>query len=271
MTSTPRRAVPPAVAKTVVRLLVWAAVAALAWYLVRALRRVDWAAVGDAVSHLAWWQVLVLLLLVVARAALSSTPLALFTEGLGLRRAVGNDLVLLRSGRLSDRIGRKPFVIAGLLICGLSTMTMGLTDDLVIFYIATAISGVGSGIMGPAQQAAVADVVGSGRRGGPLLAAFQITSDIGGFAGPLVAGTVAEKLSFEAAWAVTGGIMLLPIVLWVLVPKGFGPGGSADSDPDERADDVRGTDGDRAEQQLPDGPTDLGLGGEVRGEPAREQ
>lgn len=93
MTSTPRRAVPPAVAKTVVRLLVWAAVAALAWYLVRALRRVDWAAVGDAVSHLAWWQVLVLLLLVVARAALSSTPLALFTEGLGLRRAVGNDLV----------------------------------------------------------------------------------------------------------------------------------------------------------------------------------
>lgn len=80
--------------------------------------------------------------------------------------AVGNALVLLRSGRLSDRMGRKPFVIAGLLICGLSTMTMGLTDDLVIFYVATAISGIGSGIMGPAQQAAVADVVGSGRRGG---------------------------------------------------------------------------------------------------------
>ncbi|ACZ23124.1 hypothetical protein Sked_32280 [Sanguibacter keddieii DSM 10542] len=93
MTSTPRRAVPPAVVKAAVRLLVWAAVVALAWYLVRALRRVDWPAVGDAISHLAWWQVAVLLLLVVARASLSSTPLALFTEGLGLRRAIGNDLV----------------------------------------------------------------------------------------------------------------------------------------------------------------------------------
>ncbi|WP_337110123.1 MFS transporter [Prescottella equi] len=182
--------------------------------------------------------------------------------------AVGNALVLLRSGRLSDRMGRKPFVIAGLLICGLSTMTMGLTDDLVIFYVATAISGIGSGIMGPAQQAAVADVVGSGRRGGPLLAAFQMTSDIGGFAGPLVAGSLAEKLSFEAAWAVTGAIMLLPILLWVVVPKGIRPG-SADPEPDERTDDVRGTDRERTEHQLPQGPTELG--GERRGEPAREQ
>ncbi|XVA00608.1 MFS transporter [Prescottella equi] len=182
--------------------------------------------------------------------------------------AVGNALVLLRSGRLSDRMGRKPFVIAGLLICGLSTMTMGLTDDLVIFYVATAISGIGSGIMGPAQQSR------GGRRRrlrsarGPLLAAFQMTSDIGGFAGPLVAGSLAEKLSFEAAWAVTGAIMLLPILLWVVVPKGIRPG-SADPEPDERTDDVRGTDRERTEHQLPQGPTELG--GERRGEPAREQ
>lgn len=93
MTSPRRRSVPPVVAKTAVRLLVWALVVALVWYLVRALRRVDWPAVGEAISHLALWQVAVLLLLVAARAALSSAPLALFTEGLGLRRAVANDLV----------------------------------------------------------------------------------------------------------------------------------------------------------------------------------
>lgn len=95
-----------------------------------------------------------------------------------------------------------------------------------------------------------------------------MTSDIGGFAGPLVAGSLAEKLSFEAAWAVTGAIMLLPILLWVVVPKGIRPG-SADPEPDERTDDVRGTDRERTEHQLPQGPTELG--GERRGEPAREQ
>ncbi|QCQ91914.1 MFS transporter [Rhodococcus sp. SGAir0479] len=187
--------------------------------------------------------------------------------------AVGNALVLMRSGRLSDRIGRRPFVITGLLVCGVSTMTMGLTDNFVVFCVATAVSGIGSGIMGPAQQAAVADVVGSERRGGPLLAAFQMTSDIGAFAGPLVAGILAESLSFTAAWAVTGAIMLAPVVLWIVAPRGFGrdAGSPTDADADERTDEVGGADGDRTEQQLPEGAAELGLGGEVRRERAREQ
>lgn len=189
--------------------------------------------------------------------------------------AVGNAAVLMRSGRLSDRIGRKPFVVVGLAVCGLSTMAMGLTDDLLLFYVATAVCGIGSGIMGPAQQAAVADVVGSRRRGGPVLAAFQMTSDVGAFVGPLVAGRLAESMSFGAAWAVTGAIMLVPIVLWTVVPKGHvrdgDDGSSAHADADEHADEVGGTDGDRAEHELPEGAADLGLGGEVRRERAREQ
>ncbi len=58
--------------------------------------------------------------------------------------AVGNALVLIVSGRLSDRFGRKPFVVSGLLICGLGTIAMGFTDNLVVFFAIAAVTGVGS-------------------------------------------------------------------------------------------------------------------------------
>ncbi|RDI22560.1 putative MFS family arabinose efflux permease [Rhodococcus sp. AG1013] len=197
--------------------------------------------------------------------------------------ALGNAAVLMQAGRMTDRIGRKPFMLVGLAICGVSTIAMGASDNIVVFLIATAVCGIGSGVMGPAQQAAVADVVGSKRRGGPVLALFQMMNDVGAFAGPLVAGIVAQAWSYGAAWAVSGTIMLLPMVLWFLVPKGRVPddtdtdGEASDAasaghtDSDERADHVGGTDRDRTEHQLPECATDLGLGGEVRRERAREQ
>ncbi|CAM2948319.1 MFS transporter [Prescottella defluvii] len=187
--------------------------------------------------------------------------------------ALGNAAVLMQSGRMSDRIGRKPFMLIGLAICGVATIAMGLSDNLALFLIATAVCGIGSGVMGPAQQAAVADVIGSKRRGGPVLALFQMMNDVGAFAGPLVAGIVAQAWSYGAAWAVSGVVMLLPIVLWLVVPKGRYDADSesaGDPDPDEGTGHVRGPDGNRAEHQLPDGATDLGLGGEVRREGARE-
>ncbi|MCV2396316.1 flippase-like domain-containing protein [Actinotalea sp. M2MS4P-6] len=77
----------------ILRAVLWAALAGIVWYVVRVLRNVDWPAVGHALGQLSWWQVLVLLALVAVRQLFSSTPLALFTEGLGIRRAVANDLV----------------------------------------------------------------------------------------------------------------------------------------------------------------------------------
>ena len=47
------------------------------------------------------------------------------------------------------------------------------------------LAGVGSGLANPSQQAAVADVVGSKARGGPVLAAFQMAADIGAVIGPI--------------------------------------------------------------------------------------
>ncbi|MDM7487293.1 MFS transporter [Rhodococcus sp. GXMU-t2271] len=133
--------------------------------------------------------------------------------------AVGNALVLMVSGRLSDRFGRRPFVLLGLVVCGTSTIAMGLTTNLALFFATSLLAGVGSGLMNPAQQASVADVVGSKARGGPVLATFQMTADVGAVIGPVAAGVLAQQLSYGAAFAVTGAVMLLVAVPWVLAPR----------------------------------------------------
>ncbi len=133
--------------------------------------------------------------------------------------AVGNAVVLIRAGRWSDRYGRRPFVLAGLMICGVGTIVMGLTESVALFLITSFVAGLGSGLSNPSQQAAVADVVGSKARGGPVLATFQMTADVGTVIGPVVAGLLAQYLSFSTAFAVTGVIMLVAAVPWFLAGR----------------------------------------------------
>ncbi|NLE81918.1 MAG: MFS transporter [Rhodococcus sp.] len=143
--------------------------------------------------------------------------------------AVGNALVLMVAGRLSDTYGRKIFVLLGLVVCGTSTIAMGMTDNLVVFLVVSAIAGMGSGIMNPAQQAAVADVVGSKSRGGPVLATFQMVADIGGVLGPVGAGLLAQHFSYSVAFAVTGGVMLAATIGWLLVPNRPAPAATSEA------------------------------------------
>ena len=133
--------------------------------------------------------------------------------------AVGNALVLIKSGKLSDRFGRRPFVLAGLVVCGVSTIAMGFTESVVWFLITSFVAGMGSGLSNPSQQAAVADVVGSKARGGPVLAAFQMVADVGAVIGPVAAGFLADRLSYSTAFAVTGVIMLAATLPWFIVGR----------------------------------------------------
>ncbi|MFF0816430.1 MFS transporter [Rhodococcus sp. NPDC003318] len=160
--------------------------------------------------------------------------------------AVGNALVQIQAGRLSDVYGRRPFVLTGLVIAGICTAGIGFSPNLWVLFALSALGGIGSGLMNPAQQAAVADVVGSKARGGPVLAAFQMASDVGSVVGPLVAGVLAEQLSYGTAFAVTGALTIPAIAAWLLAGRS-----TRDTDADHETDEVRRPDRDETEQQLP--------------------
>jgi MFS family permease len=143
--------------------------------------------------------------------AFAGTALAVF--------AAGNVLMLLVSGRMADSWGRKPTVLLGLVISAGGTIWVGFTADVPTFLIATVVAGLGAGLLSPPLQATVADVIGSRGRGGPVLATFQMTADIGAVLGPIVAGLLADGLSYGAAFAVTGALCAVAAFAWFPAPE----------------------------------------------------
>ena len=146
--------------------------------------------------------------------------------------AVGNAVGLTISGRLSDQVGRRPFIIGGLAVSGLATAVTGLATSLPTLVAISIIAGVGAGALNPAQQATVADVVGRERNGGPVLAAFQMSQDCGTIVGPVLAGILVDRGSFHLAFAVTGAIGVLAAVRWLRARETLQPyAGSATAEP----------------------------------------
>lgn len=133
--------------------------------------------------------------------------------------AAGNAAVLFLSGRWSDRLGRKPFLIAGTLICAVGTTGLGLAATFPWLLVASCIAGIGSGMFSPALQAAVADVIGPGVRGGPVLAGYQMSADLGTFLGPYLIGMLADQVSYGVALGVTGVILASASAVWLVVPE----------------------------------------------------
>lgn len=129
--------------------------------------------------------------------------------------AAGNAVGLTFSGRLSDRIGRRPFIIGGLLVSGLATMITGWVGTLPLLILVSAVAGLGAGVLNPAQQASIADIVRHDRNGGPAIAAVQMSSDLGSIIGPIIAGVLVDEGSYGLAFAVTGLIGLLAVIPWL--------------------------------------------------------
>ncbi len=141
--------------------------------------------------------------------------------------AVGTAVTLQLSGRWVDSVGRRPLVLSGLLVMGVSFGLLGLalhpvlstTLGLGVLFVLSLTAGVGAGLVNPAQQAAVADVVGQDHNGGTVLSTFQMSQDSGAIVGPILVGLVADQFGFGTAFAVTGAICLLGAIPWLRAPE----------------------------------------------------
>ncbi|MGH3787113.1 MAG: MFS transporter [Pseudonocardiaceae bacterium] len=137
--------------------------------------------------------------------------------------AAGNVAMLMVSGRLADSLGRRRPMLVGLVVTGVATIWLGFTGGVAEFLVAALIAGAGTGLITPAQGATVADVIGSQSRAGPVLAAVQMTADIGAILGPIAAGLLADQISYSAAFALTGSISLLAAAIWLRSPETLPP------------------------------------------------
>lgn len=115
------------------------------------------------------------------------------------------------AGRLSDRFGRAPLMIGGLLVAGLSIAAFALPFSIGWLIVLRVLQGFGSAAFRPGSRAVVADLVQEGERG--VAYGWLTAADLGGLIfGPALGGVLAvfgRSLVFE----VTGLAMLLAAVV----------------------------------------------------------
>jgi ACDE family multidrug resistance protein len=133
--------------------------------------------------------------------------------------AVGNVAVVLPSGYLSDRIGRRLLLIGGLLASGVATIGLGASSSVPIFLVAACVAGAASGVFASPQQAAIADILGNAARAGTAVAAFQMMADLGAIVGATAVAQIAEHLGFGWGFTISGLIMMAAAVVWMFAPE----------------------------------------------------
>ena len=131
--------------------------------------------------------------------------------------AVAQTLMLAPAGTATDKIGRKPVMIAAGVICGISTIAMPYSTSIAWLIAFLCIYALGAAAQGTAPTAAVADATDG--RGGYPVAVFSMMIDIGSILGPLVAGAVIDAFDFETGFLIGGIILLAGSLHALFIPR----------------------------------------------------
>ena len=144
--------------------------------------------------------------------------------------AVAQTIALGPAGRFVDTVGRRPAMIAGGLIAGVTMMAVPFSPNIWVLIVVLCLYGVASALLGTAPAAAVGDATG-GVRSGSAIAAFSMCSDLGAIVGPLVAGLLADAVSYPAAFAVGVVLTLLGAGWSIRMPRETPPAERSSSEP----------------------------------------
>lgn len=163
-----------------------------------------------------------------------------------LAAAAVQAVMLLPAGRMADTDGRRKALLFGSIATALGMIVLTAADvaanglgsaallGTVLFFVSMAVQGFGAAFLGSAPSAVVGDVMG-GKKGGIVVAVFQMMSDVGAIIGPLLAGLLVDLFDFNWAFAAGAALALVPIILVIRMPETLLKGPQLDAsaiDPD---------------------------------------
>lgn len=147
----------------------------------------------------------------------SSTMLGVMVAGFSISRGILQPIV----GGMSDRRGRRRFMVAGLAVYSLAGLLYVIAGSVVDLILIRIFQGVGSAMIVPIAMSYVGDLAPDGEEG-RLMSKFNIALFSGIGAGPIIGGVFLDNLgtasAFYAMSALAGGALLL--VQFVLPPDG---------------------------------------------------
>jgi len=122
-------------------------------------------------------------------------------------------------GRVSDRMGRQPLIMLGLLICAVTFVSIPHVSELALLLVLSAGFGFGEAVVSSSSSAFVADSsefktlgAGMGMQG--------TIGDIGHASGPLLAGVLIANMSYAGAFGIIAGLQVAAAVFfWLAMRK----------------------------------------------------
>lgn len=138
--------------------------------------------------------------------------------------AVVQGIALAPVGRAVDSWGRRPVLAGGLLICAAAGGAVPFAPDIGWLSLLLCVFGVGAAALATAPTAIVGDVTKGA--GGSAVAVFQMHSDLGTIAGPLIAGMLADRFGLLIAFGVGAALMAI-VGLWSSTATSTQPGPQA--------------------------------------------
>ena len=111
----------------------------------------------------------------------------------------------IATGGLSDRIGRKGPIVAGMLVQAVAITAIAVSTTFAAWLVAAMLLGLGTALVYPTLLAAVADVAEPAWRGAAI-GVYRLWRDLGFVAGAIVAGVVADRVGMSAAIGVVAGL-----------------------------------------------------------------
>ena len=121
----------------------------------------------------------------------------------------------IATGHWSDSVGRKPLIVAGMLLQAVALALLAVSDGDVALAAGTAVLlGLGTALVYPTLIAAISDAVSPVARA-PVVGVYRFWRDIGYALGALIAGGVADALGYGGAIALVAALTAAS-GLWVL-------------------------------------------------------
>ncbi|NIS82022.1 MAG: MFS transporter, partial [Anaerolineales bacterium] len=119
-------------------------------------------------------------------------------------------------GSLSDRVGRKPILMIGILGYGITMVGFGLATQLWMMFAARILSGVLSSATSPTTMAYIGDSTSEEDRGGGM-GMLGAAAGLGTIFGPAFGGLLADR-SLSVPFFIAGGMSVLALILiaWLL-------------------------------------------------------
>jgi MFS family permease len=142
----------------------------------------------------------------------------------------------IATGAWSDAVGRKPLIVAGMLVQAAALVLLALSGGAIVVAVGAAVLlGIGTALVYPTLIAAISDAVSPVARA-PVVGVYRFWRDMGYAVGALIAGAASDALGYGGAIALVAGLTA-GSGLWVLIDM---PAGSTRSRSTEKRSSAPG-------------------------------